>query len=73
MGGPSSGPELLLLLLLAGAFNGVWGTITWTFGKPSKYSFDIYFPKVCMAILAHCQPPPYAVQPTQCTVLHTLQ
>jgi hypothetical protein len=29
-----------------GAFEGVWGTITWTSGKPPKYAFDIYFPKI---------------------------
>jgi hypothetical protein len=34
----------------AGAFVGAWGTIIWEFNAPSndpsRYSFDIYLPKV---------------------------
>jgi len=31
----------------SGAFEGAWGTVTWTSGSPrGKYAFDVYFPKV---------------------------
>lgn len=37
----------VLVCVTAGAFEGAWGTITWTYGEPNgKYSFDIYIPKV---------------------------
>jgi len=32
----------------SGAFEGAWGTVTWTHSGPNqgKYAFDVYFPKV---------------------------
>jgi hypothetical protein len=32
----------------SGAFEGAWGTVTWTHGGPGhgKYAFDVYFPKI---------------------------
>jgi hypothetical protein len=37
---------LPVALPLAGAFTGVWGTISWEDGTPPKYSFNLYLPKI---------------------------
>lgn len=43
-------PCLPFVAAAAGAFVGAWGTIIWEFNAPSndpsRYSFDIYLPKV---------------------------
>jgi hypothetical protein len=42
--GPSAHTNAAAAALPAGDFDGVSGTITWTFGKPAKYAFNIFFP-----------------------------
>lgn len=44
-------PVMFAAAAVTGAFVGAWGTVTWEFNAPesndpSRYSFDIYLPKV---------------------------